>query len=102
MIPSGARQRLVEAVGPRGYLDRAEDLRLYEYDGGVDKARPEVVLFPKSAEAVSAIMKIAASNKIPLLGRGAGTGLSGGSVAVAGGLMVSFSRMHRILEIDLE
>jgi glycolate oxidase len=102
MIPSGARQRLVEAVGGKGFLDKPEDLRLYEYDGGVDKARPEMVLFPKSAEEVSAIVKIAAANRIPLLGRGAGTGLSGGSVAVAGGLMISFSKMRRILEIDLE
>jgi len=102
MIPSEARQRLVETVGVKGYLDREEDLRLYEYDGGVDKARPEMVLFPQSAEAVSEIVKIANAHKIPLLGRGAGTGLSGGSVAVAGGLMVSFARMKRILEIDLE
>lgn len=102
MIPSEARQRLVETVGVKGYLDREEDLRLYEYDGGVDKARPEMVLFPRSAEAVSEIVKIANAHKIPLLGRGAGTGLSGGSVAVAGGLMVSFARMKRILEIDLE
>lgn len=102
MIPSEARQRLVETVGVKGYLDREEDLRLYEYDGGVDKARPEMVLFPQSAEAVSEIVKIANAHKIPLLGRGAGTGLSGGSVAVAGGLMVSFARMKRILEIDLD
>jgi len=102
MIPSEARQRLVDAVGGKGFLDRDEDLRLYEYDGGVDKARPEIVLFPKSAEEVSAIVKIAGAHKIALLGRGAGTGLSGGSVALAGGVMVAFSRMRRILEIDLE
>lgn len=102
MIPSAARQRLVDTVGPKGVLDKPEDLRLYEYDGGVDKARPDLVLFPKSAQEVSGIVRIAAANKIPLLGRGAGTGLSGGAVATSGGLVVSFARMKRILEIDYE
>lgn len=102
MISAEARTRLSEAVGPNGFLDKLEDLKLYEYDGGVDKARPEMVLFPRSAEQASAIIRIASENKIPLLGRGAGTGLSGGAVALGGGLVVSFARMNRILEIDLE
>jgi glycolate oxidase len=102
MIPAGARQRLVDTVGPKGFLDKPEDLRLYEYDGGVDKARPEMVLFPKTAEEVSTIVGIASAHKLPLLGRGAGTGLSGGAVATSGGLIVSFSRMRRIIDIDYE
>ena len=102
MIPASARQRLVDTVGPKGFLEKPEDLRLYEYDGGVDKARPELVLFPKSADEVSSIVRIASANKIPLLGRGAGTGLSGGAVATGGGLVVSFARMKRILDIDYE
>ena len=47
-------------LGPRGYLDRPEDLLLYEYDGSVDKARPEMVVFPRTTEDVVAIVKIAA------------------------------------------
>jgi glycolate oxidase len=102
MITAEARKGLIEAVGARRSLEKPEDLRLYEYDGGVDKARPEIVLFPGSTEDVVKIVKIAAASGIPLLGRGAGTGLSGGSIPRCGGIVVSFSRMNRILEIDLD
>ncbi|HML15882.1 MAG TPA: FAD-linked oxidase C-terminal domain-containing protein [Bryobacteraceae bacterium] len=94
--------RSVEAIfGPRGYLHKREDLALYEYDGGVDKSRPDLVVFPESTEQVVAIVKVAAERDIPIVGRGAGTGLSGGAIARAGGIVVSFARMNRILEIDL-
>ncbi len=89
-------------VGPRGCLTAASDLKLYEYDGGVDKAKPDVVAFPRSTEEVAALVKLAAAENLPLVGRGAGTGLSGGVIPRAGGLMVAFSRMNRILEIDLD
>jgi len=88
-------------VGPNGYLHKPEDLSLYEYDGGIDKARPDLVVFPQSAADVAAIVKLAAEENIPVVGRGAGTGLSGGAIARAGGIIVSFARMNRILEIDL-
>ncbi len=90
-----------EIVGPRGYLDKPEDLTLYEYDGSIDKARPDLVVFPQSTEEVVALVKLANKSGIPVIGRGAGTGLSGGAIARAGGMMVSFARMNRILEIDL-
>ncbi|WP_321474160.1 FAD-linked oxidase C-terminal domain-containing protein [uncultured Paludibaculum sp.] len=95
------KDELIRTVGPRGYLDRPEDLRLYEYDGGVDKARPEIVVFPRSTEEVSAVVRVAHRNGVPIVGRGAGTGLSGGAIPEKGGIMVGFSRMNRILEIDL-
>ena len=44
MLPLEAKQKLAALLGPRGYLDRAEDLKLYEYDGGVDKHPPEIVV----------------------------------------------------------
>src|ERR1700690_1688742 len=97
---TAAKTRIAALVGPRGYLDKPEDLTLYEYDGSVDKARPEMVVFPRTTEEVSAIVKIAAEYKIPIVGRGAGTGLSGGAIPVAGGLTIGFARMNRILEID--
>ncbi|MGI8741450.1 MAG: FAD-binding oxidoreductase [Bryobacteraceae bacterium] len=89
-------------LGPRGYLHRPEDLTLYEYDGGVDKARPELVVFPQSTSDVVAIVKLANERDIPIVGRGAGTGLSGGAIPRAGGIVISFARMNRILEIDLD
>jgi len=101
-LPAAARKKIMELVGPRGYLDRPEDLSLYEYDGSVDKARPEMVVFPKSTEEVAAIVKITAEHGVPIVGRGAGTGLSGGAIPRAGGVIIGFSRMNRILEIYIE
>ena len=101
MIPDEAKRALIDAVGSRGYLDRPEDLLLYEYDGGVDKARPDVVVFPQSTADVVAIVNIARRFAIPFLGRGAGTGLSGGAIPREGGIVVAFARMNRILDIDL-
>jgi glycolate oxidase len=95
------RPAVEKILGSRGYLYKPEDLTLYEYDGGIDKSRPDMVVFPESTEQVSAIVKLAAEHSIPIVGRGAGTGLSGGAIARAGGIIISFARMNRILEIDL-
>lgn len=102
MLPLPAKQKLKDLLGPQGYLDLPEDLVLYEYDGSVEKGLPEMVLFPCGASDVVAIVKIASEYDVNLVGRGAGTGLSGGAIARAGGIVVVFSRMNRILEIDLE
>ncbi len=105
LSPLDAVEALHEAVeailGPRGYLHTPEDLSNYEYDGSIDKAKPDLVAFPQSTEQVIALVKLARDLGIPITGRGAGTGLSGGAIARAGGLMISFARMNCILEIDL-
>jgi len=100
-LSDAARNELAAIVGPRNALTRAEDLVLYEYDGGVDKARPEMVVFPANTEQVAQLVRTAIRHELPLTGRGAGTGLSGGAIPRRGGLMIAFSRMNRILEIDL-
>ena len=102
MIPDAAKEQLVRALGPKGVLDRSEDLTLYEYDGGVDKARPDIVAFPRTTADVAAIVNVARDHNIPIVGRGAGTGLSGGAIPRSGGIIIAFARMNRILEIDLE
>ncbi len=89
-------------TGRDAVLDRPEDLMLYEYDGGVRTSRPDVVVFPQNTEQVSQIVKLAASQGVPVVPRGAGTGLSGGAIPVEGGILVAFSRMNRILEVDAE
>jgi glycolate oxidase len=94
-------EALKQIVGPKGYLDSPADLTLYEYDGSVDKARPEMVVFPRTTDEVSAIVKITAQYGVPIVGRGAGTGLSGGAIPRSGGVIVGFSRMNKILEVDL-
>jgi glycolate oxidase len=102
MLPAGLKDRLLAVVGPRGCLDRTEDLALYEYDGSVEKGRPDMVVFPRTTGDVSAIARIAHEFGVPMVGRGAGTGLSGGSIPREGGIVVAFARMNRILEIDTE
>ncbi len=72
----------------------------YEADAGGDKGMPEGVVFPHSAEDVVRIVRWAATHAVPLVARGAGTGLSGGAVADRGGLIVEFSRMNSILDLD--
>src|SRR6185437_6966960 len=91
---------LAKTLGNAGVLSSAEDLLMYDYDGSVEKGRPECVVFPHSKRDVVEIVKIANRHDLPIVGRGAGTGLSGGALARRGGIVVAFSRMNRILEID--
>src|SRR3989440_507049 len=81
------------------FTDRAS-LISYEADGGLDKGMPEGVVFPHSTGDVVRIVQWAAEHSVPLIARGAGTGLSGGAVADRGGIIVEFSRMNTILDID--
>ena len=102
MLPQECTGRLKALLGSRGCLERPEDLALYEYDGSVDKHRPDIVVFPRNTQDVAGIARIAQEFGVPFVGRGAGTGLSGGSIPVQGGILVGFSRMNRIVETDPE
>ena len=99
---SGLVREFEKLLGPASVLHRPEDLLLYEYDGSVEKGRPNLVVFPTTSEDVSRIVKLAAKHNLPIVGRGAGTGLSGGALARTGGVMLVFARMNRILELDVE
>jgi glycolate oxidase len=101
MDPSVIRD-LEKALGSSAVLSRPEDLLLYEYDGSVEEARPDCVVFPRSTADVVAIAQISSRRAVPLVARGAGTGLSGGALALNGGIQIVFSRMNRILELDIE
>jgi glycolate oxidase len=101
VISDDAVSELHAALGANAILLDAADRKLYEYDGGVDKHIPDVVVFPRSTKEVVAAVKVALKYKMPIVGRGAGTGLSGGAIASSGGMIISFARMNRILEIDL-
>jgi glycolate oxidase len=93
---------LEQIVGPTGVLWDGYDLALYEYDGSIDKHRPEAVVFPTTAEQVSAIVRLCLRGEVPYTARGAGTGLSGGAIPAKGGVLISLARMNRLLEVDLE
>ncbi len=75
----------------------------YSHDelGGVESF-PEVLIFPRSAEEISKIVRYAYANNIPIVARGSGTGLVGAAVAIKGGIMLCTSKMNRILELDTE
>ena len=94
--------QLASIVGPEAVLHRSEDMMLYEYDGSVERATPEATVFPSTTEEVVRLARWANEKNLPLVARGAGTGLSGGAVAVEGGLILGFSRMKKIVEIDIE
>jgi glycolate oxidase len=102
MKSSGFFRELARIVGEDGVLWRPEDLMLYEYDALSSVRQPDAVVFPRTTEQVVQIVKVATRHNQPVVARGAGTGLSGGSVATEGGIVVGFSRMKQILEIDLE
>jgi glycolate oxidase len=93
---------LKKLLGKEGVLSQPEDLVLYEYDGSVEVARPDCVVFPRSTADVVGVVRLAAQHQVPLVGRGAGTGLSGGALAREGGIVTSFARMNGILQIDVE
>jgi D-lactate dehydrogenase (cytochrome) len=91
---------LAQLLGPGRLVTRAADLITYEIDAGLDRGRPDAVAIPRTPEEVELIARWAAEQGVPLVARGAGTGLSGGAVADRGGLVLAFAQMDRILEID--
>src|SRR2546423_2901674 len=93
-------RQLKKIAGSDAVLERAEDLMLYEYDGGIHTSAPRAVVFPQTTEQVARIMRLAGENGFPIVPRGAGTGLSGGALARNGAVVLAFARMNRILEID--
>ncbi len=91
---------LSHAVGNDWAISDLDQLSLYAYDGSVDHALPDAVVFPDTLTQVQAVVEIALRHGVPVVPRGAGTGLSGGAVPHRGGIVVSTSRMNRILEFD--
>ncbi len=95
-------RELAAIVGPEDlFLSRRARLA-YEYDATPETVEPEVVLFPASAAEVAAVMRAARREGTPVVARGAGTNLSGGTVPLKGGIVLVCTRMNRILEIDPE
>jgi glycolate oxidase len=97
-------ERLQNIVGKGNVFHTPADLLVYEYDGSVDgaveTARPAAVVLPTKTEQVSQIVRLANEANLPVVPRGAGTGLSGGAVAQTGGIVVALTRMDNIVEID--
>ncbi len=95
-------QELRAIVGPRGLITSAEELHTYECDALTNfRVMPLGVLLPESTEQVQSILRVCHRERIPFVARGSGTGLSGGALPVENGIVISLTRMNRILEIDL-
>ncbi|MBO9323157.1 MAG: FAD-binding protein, partial [Roseiflexus sp.] len=93
---------LRRVVGPRAVIDDAATLLTYEADGCVlDTHPPNVVVLPATTEETAAVVQIANRAGMPIVPRGAGTGLSGGATPIHGGIVISTARMERVLEVDV-
>jgi glycolate oxidase len=99
-IPRAAIAALKAALAPDRVMSEPEDLIVFEYDGTIERGAPQVVVFPDTVEEVSAAVRIARDYGLPIVPRGAGTGLSGGAVAAVGGVLIVMTRMRRILDVD--
>ena len=102
MEPAALVRRLRQIVGDQYVLVEKEDVIVYEQDGSIFQVMPEIVVLPADSPQVAAVIKIAGEANVPIVPRGSGTGLAGGSVAAEGGIILSLTRLNRILEIDLE
>ncbi|MDF9827337.1 glycolate oxidase [Ereboglobus sp. PH5-10] len=88
-------------VGAKNVLTAPEDIIPYGFDGtAAIKQRPLAVVFPADTAQVSAVLRLAREHRVPVVTRGSGTGLSGGSVPVEGALVVCLAKMNRVLELD--
>jgi glycolate oxidase len=102
-LPAGFVDELEDALGAGFVIAEPEQLATYDCDGLTGwRARPACVVLPGSTAEVQAVLRLCARESVPFVARGAGTGLSGGALPVADGVVVSLARMNRILEIDLE
>jgi glycolate oxidase len=102
-LPVGFRSALVNALPAEALVTEPAQLRTYECDALTGhRAVPELVVIPGSAGDVQAVVKLCHAHAVPFVARGAGTGLSGGALPVADGVVISLARLNRILEIDLD
>ena len=93
---------LARAVGADQVITDPAALRTYESDALTGyRAIPQAVVLPASTAEVAAVVAVCAAHGIPFVARGAGTGLSGGAVPVAEGIVIGLARMNRILEVDV-
>ena len=95
-------RELRQIVGETYLLIEKEDIIVYEQDGSILQAMPEIVVLPGNVEEVSAVVRAARKAGVPIVPRGSGTGLAGGAVPAEGGVLLSLARLNRILEIDLK
>lgn len=101
MIESRIISRLQKIAGKESVLTSKEDLTTYSYDAtAIWVHMPDVVVLPTTSEQVSQVLRLANDNRIPVTPRGGGTNLSGGSIPIKGGIVLSTTRMNNIIDIS--
>jgi glycolate oxidase len=95
-------RRLTEVIGPDAIITERNQLRTYECDGlAAFRVIPSVVVLPETTEQVQGVVRVCRDLGVPFVARGSGTGLSGGALPLADGVLIVLSRMRRVLEVDL-
>ena len=102
MVKNSYTKKLQEILGKEKVKDSTSWRLSYAYDGTPTgyKGVPDVVVFPEDEEDIAKVLAFANENRIPVYPRGAGSGLTGGSAPLEGGIVVSTEKMNRIIEID--
>ena len=102
MIKDQLVEKLAAVLGRENVIDAPDQLIVYECDGlTIDRNAPHAVVLPTTTEEVAAVVRILHEARIPFVARGAGTGLSGGSLPPEGGVMIALTKMNRIVEVDI-
>ena len=102
-LRSHLARRFSQHVDPAFILAKEEERRPYECDGlAAYRHLPLLVVLPANIEQVQAVMRICHEEAVPVVARGAGTGLSGGALPLENGVLLSLARLNRILEVDPE
>ncbi|MBM7619801.1 glycolate oxidase [Bacillus tianshenii] len=103
MISKSLKDQFIQIVGADNYRDSAAEKLVYSYDATPNfQSMPDAVIVPRNAEEVSMIVKLCNENRIPLVPRGSGTNLCAGTCPTEGGIVLLFTHMNQILEIDEE
>jgi glycolate dehydrogenase FAD-linked subunit len=102
-VSDRVRREIASLVGAGGVISEPAQLRTYECDGLTGyRVTPALVVLPVSTEEVAAVVAVCARERIPFVARGAGTGLSGGALPVADGIVIGLSRMRTVLAVDVD
>ncbi|WP_138752221.1 glycolate oxidase subunit GlcD [Paenibacillus sinopodophylli] len=103
MLEQSIVQQLRQIVGNQYFRDDNEALVTHSYDGTpMLQSLPDGVIYPENKQQISEIMKVLAENRIPVVSRGSGSNLCGGTVPILGGIVMVMHRMNRILEVDVD
>ncbi len=100
MVDQTTAKQIRDMVGKENFFDDKETRICYSYDATNIRYLPDLIVYPRTREQISAVLKLANEAKFPVIPRGAGTGFTGGTLPVEGGVILVLTKMNRILQID--